>query len=114
MTTLTAAGELVGTVSYLAPERIRHQQPSAASDVFSLGVVFYELLTLERPFPADDPGALIRQLLEADPVEPAALRTDLKLGLNDLVMAMLHKDARGRPGSDELMHRLNRLAAEVA
>jgi len=114
MTTLTAAGELVGTVSYLAPERIRHHEPTAASDIFSLGVLSYELLTLEKPFPADDPVVLLRQLLEAEPIEPASFRTDLTQELNSLVMAMLHKDANRRPGSEELMHRLTRIAAEVA
>ena len=114
MTTLTAAGELVGTVSYLAPERIRHQEPTAASDVFSLGVVFYELLALEKPFPAEDPVVLLRQLLDAEPVEPAIFRPDLSDELNALVMAMLDKDAHRRPGGDELMHRLTRLEAEVA
>ncbi len=114
MTTLTAAGELVGTVSYLAPERIRHQEPTAASDVFSLGVVFYELLALEKPFPAEDPVVLLRQLLDAEPVEPANFRSDLTGELNELVMAMLHKDAHRRPDGEELMHRLTRLNAEVA
>lgn len=114
MTTLTAAGELVGTVSYLAPERIRHQEPTAASDVFSLGVVFYELLALEKPFPAEDPVVLLRQLLDAEPVEPASFRPELSGELNALVMAMLTKEAHLRPGDDELMHRLTRLEAEVA
>ncbi len=114
MATLTAAGELVGTVSYLAPERIRHSEPTAASDVFSLGVVFYELLALEKPFPAEDPVVLLRQLLEAEPVEPAAFRSDLTGDLNALVMAMLNKDAHRRPDGEELMHRLTRLSAEMA
>lgn len=114
MTTLTAAGELVGTIGYLAPERIRHHEPTAASDVFSLGVVFYELLTLTRPFPAEDPGALIRQILDMDPVEPSVRRSDVPDELNTLVMEMLNKDAHRRPDGEELMHRLTRLAAEAA
>lgn len=114
MTTLTAAGELIGTVSYLAPERIRHSEPTAAGDVFSLGVVFYELLTLEKPFPAEDPVVLIRELLESEPVEPASFRSDLTDGLNALVMAMLDKDAHRRPVGEELMHRLARLTIEAA
>lgn len=114
MTTLTAAGELVGTVSYLAPERIRHSEPTAAGDVFSLGVVFYELLALEKPFPAKDPVVLLRQLLDVEPVEPATFRSELTGELNELVMAMLHKDAHRRPDGEELMHRLTRLNTEVA
>lgn len=114
MTTLTAAGELVGTVSYLAPERIRHREPSAASDIFSLGVVFYELLTLERPFPAEDPVVLLKEILEAEPAHPDRLRNDLSDGLDELVTAMLSKDPTHRPGGEELLHRLARLETEAA
>jgi len=114
MTTLTAAGELVGTVSYLAPERIRRWEPTPASDVFSLGVVFYELLTLEKPFPAEEPATLLKQLLESDPVAPATLRPDIDGGLSRLVMDMLDKDAHRRPDGEELLHRLAVLHAEVA
>ena len=113
MTTLTAAGELVGTVSYLAPELIRHGEPNLASDLFSLGVVFYELLTLRRPFPAEDPVALIHEILESDPAEPACFRPDLNGDLNALVTSMLNKDAHRRPTGEELMHQLGRLATEV-
>lgn len=114
MTTLTAAGELVGTVSYLAPERIRHHEPTAASDIFSLGVVFYELLTLERPFPADDPVVVLKQILDAEPVAPDVYRTDAPPGLPELVMAMLNKDPDRRPSGEELIHRLARFEAEAA
>jgi tetratricopeptide (TPR) repeat protein len=114
MTTLTGAGELVGTVSYLAPERVRHQAPTTASDVFSLGIVFYELLTLEKPFPADNPAVLLRQLLEAEPVAPATFRPGIGSTLSALVMAMLRKDPSRRPDGDELVHRLARLSAAEA
>jgi serine/threonine protein kinase len=114
MTTLTGAGELVGTVSYLAPERVRHQAPTTASDVFSLGIVFYELLTLEKPFPADNPAVLLRQLLEAEPVAPATFRPGIGSDLSALVMAMLRKDPSRRPDGDELVHCLARLSAAEA
>lgn len=102
MTTITAPGELIGTVSYLPPERIRHHEPSSSGDVFSLGVVFYELLTLVRPFPAEDPVDLIRQILELTPPEPSSLRVDLDHRLNTLVMAMLDKDPCRRPSGGDV------------
>ena len=113
MTTLTEAGELIGTVSYLAPERVRHQAPTPASDIFSLGVVFYEILTLEKPFPAEDPALLLRQLLFTDPVTPASFRPDLVSDISELVINMLHKEPTRRPDNEELLHRLTRCAAAV-
>lgn len=114
VTTLTEAGEILGTVSYLAPERVRHQPPTPASDIFSLGAVFYELLTLERPFMGDDPVTLVRALLERTPLRPESLRPDLGSDLATLVMAMLAKDPAHRPCGEELLHRLRRLDIPVA
>lgn len=114
VTTLTEAGEILGTVSYLAPERVQHRPPTAASDIFSLGAVFYELLTLERPFLGDDPVTLLRALLEREPLAPATLRPDLPPELGELVIAMLAKSPERRPPGDEVVHRLMRLDALVA
>jgi tetratricopeptide (TPR) repeat protein len=113
MTTLTEAGELLGTLSYLAPERIQLRELTPASDVFSLGAVAYELLTLSRPFVAEEPAEMLRQLLMREPIEPVLLRPELGTELSKLVMAMLAKDPLGRPGDEELRHRVER-ACEVA
>jgi tetratricopeptide (TPR) repeat protein len=112
MTTLTQAGEILGTLAYLAPERIRLHQLTPASDTFSLGALAYELLTLSRPFPGDDAADVLRQLLTLDPVEPALLRPDVPTGLSALVMAMLAKDPTARPTDDELRHRIGLTARE--
>ncbi|QQR75920.1 MAG: tetratricopeptide repeat protein [Holophagales bacterium] len=106
--TLTEAGELLGTLTGLAPERIQLRDLTPASDTFSLGVLAYELLTLKRPFSAEEPAELLRQLLSLDPVPPQRLRPEIGAELSALVMAMLAKEPRDRPDDEQLLHRFAR------
>jgi serine/threonine-protein kinase len=110
LTRLTETGEILGTVSYLAPEQITAQASSPASDTHALGVVFYELLTLERPFLGEAPMDIVRQILEADPVPPASLRPDIPADLSALVVEMLSKIAERRPDDAALASRLSAIA----
>ena len=64
--------------------------------------------------PGDARESLIRQILDMNPVEPNARRTDVPDGLNALVIAMLNKEANRRPDGQELMHRLTRLMTAAA
>jgi tetratricopeptide (TPR) repeat protein len=103
LTRLTETGEILGTVYYMAPELISQRQASAASDIYALGVVFYELLTMEKPFLGENPGEIIRAILENEPVSPAHFRTDLSGGQTALVLRMLSKDPGQRPTDDDLL-----------
>jgi eukaryotic-like serine/threonine-protein kinase len=113
-TTLTEAGEILGTVNYMAPERIQLRELTPASDVFSLGVLVYELLTLHKPFLADEPVEVLKQILTREPVDPTLYRPETPPALASLVMAMLRKDPMQRPGDEELRHRVGRIAGETA
>lgn len=113
MSTLTEVGELLGTINYMAPERLQMRELSPASDVFSLGVLFYELLTLRKPFLADEPAEVLRQLLGREPVEPRLFRPEIDDDLELLVMAMLRKEPRRRPEGVEVLHRLDTMLAEA-
>ena len=53
----------------MAPELITRRQISAASDIYALGIVFYEMLTLEKPFLGENPGEIIRAILENEPLQ---------------------------------------------
>ncbi len=64
---LTESGAVAGTLFYLAPERLQGRDASVQSDLFSLGVVLYELLAAELPFPGENPGQVVLNLLRQAP-----------------------------------------------
>jgi serine/threonine protein kinase len=64
---ITMAGTMIGTPSYLAPERVNGEPATTASDVYSVGVMLYELLTGQRPFEADTPLGLLRAIQQEEP-----------------------------------------------
>jgi tetratricopeptide (TPR) repeat protein/predicted Ser/Thr protein kinase len=101
--TRTSTGKVLGTPAYLAPETLRGAPADARSDIYSLGIVLYELLTGMRPFTGEHPAEIIYQVLNGDVVAPVASRRDLPLPLNDLIVRMVHRDPAERPGdADEL------------
>ena len=107
LTRLTESGEILGTINYLPPERITRQEFSPASDVYSLGVVFYEMLTLEKPFMGEVPIDIIKQILEKQPLEPAAFRPDIPAELSTFVLRMMDKEPANRPGEETLLKTLS-------
>ncbi|MGD2086740.1 MAG: protein kinase [Candidatus Aminicenantes bacterium] len=102
LTRLTGTGEILGTINYLPPEQITRQEYTPASDIYSLGVVFYELLTLEKPFIGDFPVDIIKQILDKNPVDPFRFRPELTAEINQLIMQMMNKLPEQRP-SEELI-----------
>ncbi|MCD6044216.1 MAG: serine/threonine protein kinase, partial [Burkholderiales bacterium] len=81
----------VGSPYYMSPEMIRHAELDHRSDMFSLGVVLYELFTGRRPFTAATLDALFARILEEDPVPPSALRAELDGEIDRIVLRMLSK-----------------------
>ncbi len=96
-TRLSADGGISGTVFYLAPEQAMGKAPRAQADLYSLGVILYELSTGRLPFTADDPLAVVTQHLYAPVVPPRTLRPDLPPALERLILRLLAKDPGGRP-----------------
>ena len=109
LTRLTQTGMILGTISYLPPEQITDRSVTAASDLYSLGVVAYELLTLEKPFPGETPGDIIRQILDREPAAPISFRPEIPERLNGLILEMLSKDPARRPDDAALVARLGEL-----
>ena len=76
-TELTRTGMLVGSPAYMAPEQIKGAGLDGRADLFSLGVVLYELLLRRRPFPADTVTTLVYQILHEDPLSDPAIVASL-------------------------------------
>ncbi len=99
---LTQAGVLLGTPSYMSPEQIQGRDLDGRSDLFSLGVVLYELLTGVRPFEGDSISTIIYRVLYEDPRPPAAHNPALPPEVNAILEKALDKDPNKRyaTGSD--------------
>ncbi len=104
---------VLGTVSYMSPEQARGLETDARSDIFSLGIVLYEMITLRRPFEGETPSDVIVALLSQEP--PFAEHApDLPGELRRLVSRMLAKDRAGRyQNADEARRALKRLKQDL-
>jgi len=95
-TELTSTGQMVGSPAYMSPEQIKGDKLDARTDIFSLGVVLYQAVTLRKPFPADTLTTLVYQILHEEPADPAAVAGDLPEGLGAIVSRCLAKDRANR------------------
>ena len=100
---MTEAGSIVGTAQYLSPEQARGSNVDQRSDVYSLGIVLYELLTGTVPFNGDTPVEIAMKHLSALPEPPSARRSDIPRDLDLIVLRALAKDPEDRYQSAEEM-----------
>ncbi|OBI05520.1 serine/threonine-protein kinase [Mycobacterium scrofulaceum] len=92
----TRAGEVVGSMAYLSPERLTSKPATAFDDLYSVGVVGYEALTGRRPFPQEDLGALAHAILHESPPPLAALRPDVPPNLAAAIERAMARDPAWR------------------
>ena len=88
----TRPGNLAGTIQYLSPEQIQGETAGPRSDLFSLGVVAYELATGVRPFDGPTDGAVFNAILSRTPPPPSIVRPSLGTELDNLILRALEKD----------------------
>ncbi|HZU19589.1 MAG TPA: Stk1 family PASTA domain-containing Ser/Thr kinase [Gaiellaceae bacterium] len=112
---MTEAGSIVGTAQYLSPEQARGAPVDPRSDIYSLGIVLYEMLTGKVPFSGDTPVEIAMKHLSQVPELPSKLRSNIPHDLDAVVMRALAKDPEQRYASAEEMDAdLARVARGVA
>jgi predicted ATPase len=109
----TEPGAVFGTVEYMSPEQARGEAVETASDIFSLGIVLYELVTGRHPFPGDSTWGVLQAIAGRQPPPPSRLNPEVPPALEGLLEAMLHKDARLRPTAAGVEAALGRLTLKV-
>jgi hypothetical protein len=106
---LTTTGALIGTARYLSPEQVQGGEVDERSDLYSTGVVLFEMLTGRPPFEASTELATAMMRLTREPLEPRALRPGIPAGLQQVVLKAMARDPDGRfPTADAMQAALAR------
>jgi serine/threonine protein kinase/Tfp pilus assembly protein PilF len=110
---LTVEGVIPGTTAYMSPEQVRGEEIDARSDLFSLGVVFYEMAVGKRPFAGKNRVLLMNAILNAKPAGPSSVNQALPASLDTIIARLLEKDRAMRyQNAVDLCSDLKRLKRE--
>jgi len=113
-TKLTKTGSTLGTVAYMSPEQTQGIDVDRRTDIWSLGIILYEMLTGENPFKGDYEQAVMYSILNEAPVPVTELRPDIPVTIEQVVEKSLEKDANARYQTvEELLNDLKSITAGI-
>ncbi len=92
----TATDQAIGTVYYISPEQARGDEVDEKSDIYSVGTMFYEMLTGQKPFDADKPVSIAVMHMNSTPKRPRAVNPDIPAGLEEIILRAMEKDPENR------------------
>ncbi len=101
-------GHAAGTPRYMSPEHFQGPAITAASDVFALGIILYELATGRHPFPRNSPVELMEAIANEEPIAPSQINAAVPAWLESLTVAALSKDPGARPSAAEMADALKK------
>lgn len=94
--TMTSSGQVLGTPNYMSPEQVRGLDLDGRSDLFSFGVVLYEMVTGEKPFSGENVATIIYKIVNEEPIPPHNLNAGVHPAISDVITRMLRKDPAER------------------
>jgi serine/threonine-protein kinase len=97
--TINAKSSSLGSVHYFSPEHARNGYTDEKSDIYSLGIVLYEMVTGKLPFDGDSAVVVAMKHLKEEPVQPKEIIPEIPTGLNNIIMKAMHKEVSGRYSS---------------
>ncbi len=114
-TNLTVTGSVMGSPAFMSPEQINGAEIDHRSDLFSLGTIFYELVTDQLPFDGPNPHAVIKRICEGEYDNPQQLAPAISNRLSEIIQNLLKVNANERyPTAHELLNDLNRVLHEAS
>ena len=105
----TTPGTVMGTLAYMSPEQASGQTASSPSDIFSLGIILYELATGKHPFKSESMVGYLHAITTQTPVSATSHKSDLPAAIDDLILRMLDKNANSRPSATEVAQALHEI-----
>ena len=112
--TMTYSGSVIGSVHYFSPEQAQGGTITPKSDVYSLGVVMYEMLTNKLPFTGDNAVAIAMKHIEEEPTPPSVYRSQIPPMMEAITLRAMNKNPENRPTAFDLIQALSNIEASLS